>query len=79
MVKVLLFAAIAEKTGRREWCPELGQGTVGQVVEQLVMRFPQIRDEIGTCLFAKNERVVDQDDEVGHGDVLAILPPVNGG
>lgn len=77
---VLLFASIAEKAGVRKLNVDLPPGaTVAVVREQVLDRFPQLRDFVPTLLYALDEEYVRDTAVVCDGATLALIPPVSGG
>jgi molybdopterin converting factor subunit 1 len=79
-VTVLLFASAAEKAGTRKFALAHEPGdTVGRVRDRIVERFPALRENIPTMLYALNEEYVKEWDAVPAGATLALIPPVSGG
>lgn len=79
-VRVLYFAAVAELTGLREETLELDAPLmVGALSALLQERHPSLRGRLDQVRFALNEAFASLGDEVGEGDVVAIIPPVAGG
>ena len=73
-----LFASIrvAAGTGRTD----VDGTTVGDVVANACARFgPDFAALVQTCRVWRNGEPALDDDEVGPGDEVAILPPVSGG
>ena len=79
MIKILLFAGIAEKVGKTELQVVKQDVSVGAIVNQLVAEHPEIEPEIHRALIAVNEEFVDKDTTLRANDVVAFIPPVSGG
>jgi len=79
-VKVLFFAALAERVGVRELNLELNlQATVFDALEELVGRYPALGDARDSLATAVNLEYVDAERLLVDGDELALIPPVSGG
>ncbi len=91
MVRVHLYAALRQITGRREVTVPAEKGeTVRAVLERLLARYPKLRtyllDEAGQLqrhlhVFFNGQVIYDPDDvytTVQNGDELAIFPRVAG-
>jgi len=53
--------------------------TVNDLFEQLKERYPQLRDFEKSVLFGIGVEFVDRSYVLNAGDVIAIMPPVQGG
>jgi molybdopterin synthase sulfur carrier subunit len=79
MIKVLLFAGIAEKIGQNElFIPEENLKVV-QVIAWLQQQYPELKEELAQSMIAVNEEFASLDQQVSTRDVVAIIPPVSGG
>ncbi|MCD8511016.1 MAG: molybdopterin converting factor subunit 1 [Bacillus sp. (in: Bacteria)] len=78
MIKVLLFADLQEKAGKREVEIAAEEITVGEIREQLLELYPQLTN-IKTAMPAVNEDYADGNHVVKSGDTVAFIPPVSGG
>ena len=80
-VKLLLFAGCREAVGSKELEMELPENvaTVGEAMEVVLSRFPQLRGLSGSVAIAVNAEYVAEDASIADGDELAIIPPVSGG
>ena len=79
-VKVLFFAALAERLGVRELALELPDGaTVDAAIKALGERFPTLHHERENLALAVNLEYVPADQQLADGDELALIPPVSGG
>lgn len=78
--RVLLFAALADAVGESAVSVELPeQATVGDALDALGERFPDVaavRDRLATAV---NMAYVRADHPLKNGDELALIPPVSGG
>ena len=79
-IKILYFAHIAEKLGRRDETRELETGTTAKGLrESLAAEFPDLKDGLANCRIAINEEFAADEDEIPEGATVAIIPPVSGG
>ena len=53
--------------------------TVNDLFEQLKKRYPELGDFDKSVLFGIGVEFVDRNCRLSHGDVIAIMPPVQGG
>jgi molybdopterin converting factor small subunit len=53
--------------------------TVNDLFEQLLVSHPQLRDFEKSMLFGVGVEFVDRNHALNDGDVIAIMPPVQGG
>jgi len=53
--------------------------TVNDLFEQLKENYPQLRDFEKSMLFGVGVEFVDRNHVLNDGDVIAIMPPVQGG
>lgn len=79
MIKVLLFAGLAEAAGCSEVRFDLEEIKVSELRLQLIERFPVMKDKLALCLAAVNQDYVSEDSVVRPGDEVAFIPPVSGG
>jgi molybdopterin converting factor subunit 1 len=79
-VKILLFAAMAERAGARSIEFEYLQGdTVAAVRDRLIASRPELAEFTPTLLYAIDEEYVREGELVPDGATLAFIPPVSGG
>lgn len=78
-VRVLAFARLGEiLEAKREL--DLPEGArVGDAWSALCSSHPALRPLAESTRFARNGRVVNQNERLENGDELALLPPVGGG
>jgi molybdopterin synthase sulfur carrier subunit len=55
------------------------KATVEDLFEQLQKRYPQLRDFEKSVLFGIGVEFVDRNRSLNDGDIVAIMPPVQGG
>lgn len=79
MIKVMLFAGIAEKV--KEHQLELkGEGlSVRDLRLRLAEMYPLISGDVTQAMIAVNEEFCDDSTVLRARDVVAIIPPVSGG
>ncbi|MCA9231396.1 MAG: MoaD/ThiS family protein [Planctomycetales bacterium] len=79
-VIVKLFAGARELAGAEEVSVELTAGaTVGQLREQLIANYAQLRPLVGHAMFAIGAVYCDDSVEVSEQAEIACIPPVSGG
>lgn len=79
-VKVLLFAAMAERAGVRSIeVDHMAGDTVAHVRERVLSDRPALQEFVPTLLYALNEEYVREGDAVPDGATVAFIPPVSGG
>ncbi len=80
-VTILYFAALRDLTGTAE--EQLGLGpsvnTIGELLTQVVEARPSLAERLQSIRVAKNESFVELGEAVDDGDVVALIPPVQGG
>ena len=80
IIRVLMFAVLAERTGQREATLELEENaTVGDALRVLEDRHPALREFHSRLATAVNMVYVRPDQRLATGDELALIPPVSGG
>jgi molybdopterin converting factor small subunit len=78
LIKILFFGGTADAIGSRRTEMEInGSDTVGEVVNRLLRRYPQLSDR--KLLSAVNEEYTGLDVVLKDGDELALFTPVSGG
>lgn len=79
MIRILLFAGLAEKVGKPELNVEQDKLTVPELIAWLVNEYPALEEEIARAMVAVNEEFVEEDSVIKANDIVAIIPPVSGG
>lgn len=80
MIKVLFFASLADRLRVREIEIELPlKSCVGDAMELLAGRYPELAAARATLAVAVNLAYVDSGEVLADGDELAVIPPVSGG
>ena len=79
-VNVLYFAGAKEATGVRMESMKLPKNTaVKELLSNLSLMHPKIRDMLNIVQISVNYEVVDRDTILNEGDEVGILPPISGG
>lgn len=79
-VRVLLFAALAERIGQREITVSLPEpATVEMLREEVARSYPEVAELLHSCFVSINHEFAPPTAAVVAGDEIAILPPVSGG
>lgn len=77
---VLYFAALRDLMGKNEELLELPQGaSVGSLSQLLQVRLPELAGFMGSVRFAVNEEFTSSEAPLKDGDIVALIPPVQGG
>lgn len=77
-MKLLYFAIIREKLKRAEEEVEF-KGTVSQLRQFLIGKYPELEPILKVVRFAVNEEYVGDDYELKGEERVALIPPVSGG
>ncbi|RKL67750.1 molybdopterin converting factor subunit 1 [Salipaludibacillus neizhouensis] len=77
MIKILLFAELEEKTGKRELSVSM-EMTVEEIRKKLLKDYPHVTG-LASAMAAVNEEFADESVKVRQGDLIAFIPPVSGG
>lgn len=79
-VKVLLFAALAERANRRDLLVTLADhATVHMLLEEIGSQHPELSGLLPSCFVSLNQEYASPSTVIQAGDEIAILPPVSGG
>ena len=80
-VTILYFAAVRELAGTatEELSLPAEVGTVDDFVAYLERRKQALRGALGKVRVARNEVFAERGERIESGDVLALIPPVQGG
>ncbi len=75
-IQVKVFGQLTEIIGRSELQIEDAGDTKG-IVEKLILDFPKLAD----CSFAiaLNKKIINHNQKINSGDVVALMPPFAGG
>ncbi|MCY7918766.1 MULTISPECIES: molybdopterin converting factor subunit 1 [Bacillus] len=77
MIKILLFAGLAEQAGTQALEMDMEQATTDEIKASLKEQYGL--ESIDTAMIAVNESYVKENTSVSSGDTVAIIPPVSGG
>lgn len=78
-IRVLFFASLRERTGKKEMALEVAAGTTAsELLEQLRRDVPGMTDA-GRISLAVNEEYCEPHQQIRDGDEIALIPPVSGG
>ncbi len=79
-VRIQFFSRLRAIGGDAELNRELPEGaTVSAAFTQLEAEFPKLRDWEGKLLFAVGVEFASCEDVLREGDLLSLMPPVQGG
>lgn len=79
-VKVRFFSSFANLAGTNETEVDVPEGgAVGQVLEAVLERYPQLRQFRRYMILSVNNRVATEEARVAEGDVVGVMPPLGGG
>ncbi len=80
MITVLFFATLKDRAGTRrmeiEWPAE---GTVADLKQVLIDRFPSLAPALDSALVSVNREYAFDEDVISDGAEVALFPPVSGG
>ncbi len=79
MIKLQLFAGIAEKLGSKQVVLNVDEMTVIELKTVLSKQYPSIATDLQQAMIAINEEFVSGNTRIQQHDVVAIIPPVSGG
>lgn len=81
MIRVLLFAGLAEAAGSQHVSlnTDLNVVSIKDIRSLLAERYPQLRDLLEKSMAAVNQEYANQDTIVTSADEVAFIPPVSGG
>lgn len=79
MIKIMLFAGIAEKTKQNQLEIEDEGLCIRDLRLWLAEQYPSISEDITQAMIAVNEEFADDSTVLQAHDVVAIIPPVSGG
>jgi len=79
-IRVLYFAAVRDLLGIEEETLELAPGTAMASFRGILERHHDaLAGLLGGVRFARNEAFAEENEVIGEGDVVAVIPPVAGG
>lgn len=79
-VRVLYFAALRDLAGRAAEEVELpSPARVADLRRAIVALHPELKEPLGRSLIAVNEEYAGDDQPLGGGEEIALVPPVSGG
>jgi MoaD family protein len=79
-VRAEFYSRLKEIVGARALDISLPKdASVNDLFEQLKERYPQLQDFEKSMLFGVGVEFVDRNHALNEGDVIAIMPPVQGG
>lgn len=80
MLKVKLFAGLAEDAGRRTLeLPVDGNITVEELKFRLAGEYPGLKGKFEKCMVAVNQEYAEPDTPISAADEVVFIPPVSGG
>ncbi|MBL8744002.1 MAG: MoaD/ThiS family protein [Myxococcales bacterium] len=79
-LRLLAFAGVRDVIGSAEATVDVELPcTAGELWPRLVARYPDLAPYAGSIRLAVNGTYATPSDRVGHGDEVALIPPVSGG
>ena len=80
-IKALFFATLRDIIGEKQLTVNMpgAVGTVAQLRQELIKRYPSAADHLGIALAAVNEEFAFDHQAIHEGDEVAFFPPVSGG
>jgi molybdopterin converting factor subunit 1 len=79
-IRLRLFATYREIVGSRQLAWSVRDGTTaGELVDQVLAKYPRLRAHRDAMLVAVNESFAAPDVGLQDGDEVALMPPVSGG
>src|SRR5205823_2338856 len=79
-IRLRLFATYREIVGSRQLAWSVRDGTTaGELVDQVLAKYPRLRAHRAAMLVAVNESFATPDVGLQEGDEVALMPPVSGG
>ncbi len=79
-VVVSFFAAHRTAAGERRVTLDVEPGaTVGDLLDELMRRYPGLEELRSTTVVSRNHRVAEAGETLVEGDEIALLSPVGGG
>jgi molybdopterin converting factor subunit 1 len=79
MIKIMLFAGIAEKLKQQQIVVDQQDITIHELRLWLTQQYPVIAGDVERAMIAVNEEFADDQTVLKTDDEIAIIPPVSGG
>lgn len=80
-VKILFFSLLREIVGKEEAELQVNfeSSTVGSILNQVYIQWPPLKDWDSSILISLDLDYVNREVEVADGQVIALMPPLQGG
>lgn len=79
-VRVKFFSSFSNLAGTNEVELEVPEGTtLGGIIEEVLRRYPQLRQFAEFMNTSVNNRVADRNTPLKEGDKVGVFPPLGGG
>lgn len=79
-IRVLFFAQVRRAAGVESLALDMNDGAnVGDVVGEIVRRFPAVEALRGSLLLTRNQSWCKGGENLSEGDEVGLMPPVSGG
>jgi MoaD family protein len=79
-INVRYYSALKRTLGRESEAVYVDEGaTIGDLVTQVIGRFPEIEPYTRSLLVARNSEYSGRSDQLADGDTVDFMPPVSGG
>ena len=80
-VKILFFSLLREIVGKEEAELQVNfeSSTVGSILNQVYIQWPPLKDWDSSILISLDLDYVNREVEVVDGQVIALMPPLQGG
>ena len=78
-IKILYFAEARKTAGKKEECVNFSGKTILDLKNFILYSQPKLKEIINESAFALNLEYANEMAELKEGDVVAIIPPVEGG
>ena len=81
ILNIMLFAGLTDRFGATSLQFEIRTAsiTAGELINQLILAYPQHEDVLQACFLACNQQYAEPDQLISQHDELALIPPVSGG
>ena len=79
-VVVKFYAQLRDIAGRSETKVQLPNGaTVAQLLDEIYRQFPALRAHDKAILVGAGVEFVERNHVIEHGEIISVMPPVQGG